>query len=124
MATTTRPSSSKPASPAKPGSGLSRIKGPAPLDPVLPRVRTDMVLTFDDVLLTPRHSLVHPKDVSTVSLFTRGLTLNLPFAPAAMDTVTESDMAMAMARAGGIGVIHKNMSIDRQAAAVDRVKRS
>lgn len=83
-----------------------------------------MVLTFDDVLLTPRHSLVHPKDVNTVSLFTRGITLNLPFASAAMDTVTESDMAMAMARNGGIGVIHKNMSIDRQAAEVDRVKRS
>src|SRR4026207_1724283 len=123
MATTTRPSS-KPASPAKPGSGLSRIKGSGQPDQGLPRVRTDMVLTFDDVLLTPRHSLVHPKDVSTVSLFTRGITLNLPFASAAMDTVTESDMAMAMARAGGIGVIHKNMSIDRQAAEVDRVKRS
>ncbi|HTG15175.1 MAG TPA: IMP dehydrogenase, partial [Blastocatellia bacterium] len=127
MATTTRPStrpSTKPASPAKPGSGLSRIKGSAPADQGLPRVRNDVVLTFDDVLLTPRHSLVHPKDVSTVSLFTRGITLNLPFASAAMDTVTESDMAMAMARAGGIGVIHKNMSIDRQAAEVDRVKRS
>jgi IMP dehydrogenase len=124
MATTTRPSTAKPASPAKPGSGLSRIKGSAPVDPGSARIRTEMVLTFDDVLLTPRHSLVHPKDVSTTSLFTRGITLNLPFASAAMDTVTESDMAMAMARAGGIGVIHKNMSIDRQAAEVDRVKRS
>ena len=123
MATTTRPSS-KPASPAKAGSGLSRIKAPAPAEQALPRVRDEVVLTFDDVLLTPRHSLVHPKDVSTSSLFTRGITLNLPFASAAMDTVTESDMAMAMARAGGIGVIHKNMSIDRQAAEVDRVKRS
>jgi len=123
MVTTTRPSS-KPASPAKTGSGLSRIKASAAAEQGLHRVRNDVVLTFDDVLLTPRHSLVHPKDVSTGSLFTRGIPLNVPFASAAMDTVTESDMAMAMARAGGIGVIHKNMSIDRQAAEVDRVKRS
>ena len=123
MATTTRPSS-KPASPAKAGSGLSRIKASTSAEQGLPRVRNDVVLTFDDVLLTPRHSLVHPKDVNTGSVFTRGIQLNVPFASAAMDTVTESDMAMAMARAGGIGVIHKNMSIDRQAAEVDRVKRS
>ena len=83
-----------------------------------------MALTFDDVLLLPRHSLVIPRDVDTKSLFTRKIPLNVPFASAAMDTVTESEMAMAMARAGGIGVIHKNMSIDRQAAEVDRVKRS
>jgi IMP dehydrogenase len=62
--------------------------------------------------------------VDTQSRFTRGITLNIPFVAAAMDTVTESEMAIAMARAGGIGVIHKNMSIDRQAAEVDRVKRS
>ena len=123
MATTTRPSS-KPATPAKAGGGLSRIKGSTPQETSTPRVRTEVVLTFDDVLLTPRHSLVHPKDVRTASLFTRGIPLNVPFASAAMDTVTESEMAMAMARAGGIGVIHKNMSIDRQAAEVDRVKRS
>jgi IMP dehydrogenase/GMP reductase len=125
MATTSRPATSKkPATPAKTGSGLSRIKGPASQEIGLPRVRNDVVLTFDDVLLSPRHSLVHPKDVSTSSRFTRGISLNVPFSSAAMDTVTESDMAMAMARAGGIGVIHKNMSIDRQAAEVDRVKRS
>ena len=87
-------------------------------------MREDMVLTFDDVLLTPRHSLVVPRDVETRTRFTRKISLNVPFASAAMDTVTESEMAMAMARAGGIGVIHKNMSIDRQAAEVDRVKRS
>ncbi|HXL86964.1 MAG TPA: hypothetical protein VN927_07120, partial [Gemmatimonadaceae bacterium] len=69
MATTTRPSS-KPATPAKAGGGLSRIKGAAPPETSSPRVRTEIVLTFDDVLLTPRHSLVHPKDVSTTSLFT------------------------------------------------------
>ena len=88
------------------------------------RVRQDLALTFDDVLLAPRHSLTHPRAVSIVSRFTRGITLNVPLASAAMDTVTESEMAIAMARFGAIGVLHKNMSIDRQAAEVDRVKRS
>jgi IMP dehydrogenase len=72
----------------------------------------------------PRHSTVHPRDVSVTSRFTRAISLNIPLISAAMDTVTESDMAIAIARAGGIGVIHKNMTIDRQAAEVDRVKRS
>jgi IMP dehydrogenase len=88
------------------------------------RVRAEQALTFDDVLLAPRHARTHPKDVDTRSWFTRGITLNVPLVAAAMDTVTESEMAIAMARAGGIGVLHKNMSIDRQAAEVDRVKRS
>jgi IMP dehydrogenase len=88
------------------------------------RVREPVALTFDDVLLVPAHATTHPKDVSLVSRFTRGITLNVPLVAAAMDTVTESDMAIAMARAGGIAVLHKNMSIDRQAAEVDRVKRS
>ena len=87
-------------------------------------MREDVALTFDDVLLAPRHSRTHPKDVSTASRFTRGISLHVPLVAAAMDTVTESEMAIAMARAGGIGVLHKNMSIDRQAAEVDRVKRS
>jgi IMP dehydrogenase len=88
------------------------------------RLRPGYALTFDDVLLVPRHSAVHPRDVSVSSLFSRGIPLNIPLVSAAMDTVTEADMAIAMARAGGIGVIHKNMSIDRHAAEVDRVKRS
>jgi IMP dehydrogenase len=88
------------------------------------RIRPGIALTFDDVLLVPRHSSVHPRDVSIVSRFTRTIPLNIPFVAAAMDTVTEADMGIAMARAGGIGVLHKNMSIDRQAAEVDRVKRS
>jgi IMP dehydrogenase len=87
-------------------------------------LRTGVALTFDDVLLVPRHSTVHPRDVSTASRFTRGIPLFIPLVSAAMDTVTEADMAMAMARAGGLGIIHKNMPLERQAAEVDRVKRS
>jgi IMP dehydrogenase len=81
-------------------------------------------LTFDDVLLQPRHSRVHPKDTDVATQLTRTIELRIPLISAAMDTVTESRMAIAMAREGGIGVIHKNMPIDRQAAEVDRVKRS
>ncbi len=88
------------------------------------RVRAAPGLTFDDVLLLPRHSSVHPRDVSVVTRLTRKIPLNIPLVSAAMDTVTEAEMAIAMARAGGIGVIHKNMSVERQAAEVDRVKRS
>ncbi len=88
------------------------------------RIRQAAGLTFDDVLLVPRHSTVHPREVSTKSRLTRTIPLNVPLVSAAMDTVTEAEMAIAMARAGGIGVIHKNMSVDRQAAEVDRVKRS
>jgi IMP dehydrogenase len=87
-------------------------------------LRPGVALTFDDVLLVPRHSSVHPRDVSTASRFTRAIPLQIPLISAAMDTVTEAEMAIAMARAGGIGVIHKNMTIERQAAEVDRVKRS
>jgi IMP dehydrogenase len=81
-------------------------------------------LTFDDVLLVPRHSTAHPAQVRVESLLTRSITLQIPFLSAAMDTVTESRMAITMAREGGIGIIHKNMSIERQAEQVDRVKRS
>jgi len=88
------------------------------------RLRAGLAFTFDDVLLVPRHASVHPRDVDVRSRFTRGIPLNVPLVAAAMDTVTEAEMAMAMARAGGIGVIHKNMPVDRQAAEVDRVKRS
>ncbi len=81
-------------------------------------------ITFDDVLLLPRHSLVLPRDVSVQTQLTRRVRLNIPFVSAAMDTVTETAMAVAMAREGGIGVIHKNMGIDAQAEMVRKVKRS
>lgn len=81
-------------------------------------------LTFDDVLLVPGHSAVHPRDTRVESILTKELPLPIPLLSAAMDTVTESRMAIALAREGGLGVIHKNMSIDRQAEEVDRVKRS
>src|SRR5216110_1810497 len=81
-------------------------------------------LTFDDVLLVPQHSLVLPYQVNVSSRFTRNIRLNVPLASAAMDTVTESRLAIAMAQHGGIGVIHKNLSIEEQASEVDRVKRS
>ena len=81
-------------------------------------------LTYDDVLLLPARSSVMPREVSTSSRLTRGISLNVPLLSAAMDTVTESDMAIAMARQGGVGVLHKNMSIEQQAGQVRLVKRS
>lgn len=81
-------------------------------------------LTFDDVLLIPAYSEVLPREISLTSRFSRNITLNMPFVTAAMDTVTESSMAIAIAREGGIGVIHKNMSIAEQARQVAIVKRA
>src|SRR5690606_37702311 len=81
-------------------------------------------LTFDDVLLIPAHSVVHPKDTDVSSLATRGIALNIPLLSAAMDTVTESAMAIQMARPGRMRSIHKNLTPERQAEEVDRVKRS
>ena len=81
-------------------------------------------LTFDDVLLVPAYSAVHPRSVSVRTRFSRRIPLHVPIVSAAMDTVTEWELAIAMAREGGIGVIHKNLPIAAQAAQVDRVKRS
>jgi len=80
-------------------------------------------LTFDDVLLVPAHSRVLPKDVDLHTRLTRDITLNIPLVSAAMDTVTETRLAIALAQEGGIGIIHKNMSIEAQAEQVSRVKR-
>ncbi len=81
-------------------------------------------LTFDDVLLVPAYSEVLPRDVTTTTQLTKNITLNIPMLSAAMDTVTEADLAIALAREGGLGVLHKNMSIEQQAAQVRKVKRS
>jgi len=81
-------------------------------------------LTFDDVLLVPAYSEIHPRKVNTSTLFTNNIHLNIPIVSAAMDTVTESGMAIAMAQEGGIGVLHKNMSIQEQANEVRKVKRA
>src|SRR5215510_9838610 len=81
-------------------------------------------LTFDDVLLVPQHSTLVPAHVDVSTRLTRNIKLNVPLLSAAMDTVTESEMAIAMAQQGALGVIHKNLSIQDQASEVDRVKRS
>lgn len=94
-----------------------------PYTPV-PTVFAKLGLAYDDVLLLPNETDVIPSEVDTTTHFTREITMKVPALSAAMDTVTESDMAIAMARNGGIGVLHRNLSIDDQAAQVDVVKRS
>ena len=84
----------------------------------------EVALTFDDVLLVPQHSTVLPTQVDVSTRLTRNIRLNVPIVSAAMDTVTESELAIAMAQQGGLGVIHKNLSVEEQASEVDRVKRS
>src|ERR1019366_2342229 len=81
-------------------------------------------LTFDDVLLVPNKSAILPTEVDTSTRVTRHIALNIPIVSSAMDTVTESNLAIALAQQGGIGIIHKNFSIKRQAEEVDKVKRS
>ncbi len=88
------------------------------------KVEFPYALTFDDVLLVPQHSRVHPRSVGVATRLTRSIPINIPLVSAAMDTVTEAEMAIAMSRHGGVGIVHKNMPIERQAAQVDRVKRS
>ena len=85
---------------------------------------TNEGLTYDDVLMVPAYSEVLPREVTIRSMFTKGIVINTPIVTAAMDTVTEHRMAIAMAQEGGIGVLHKNMSIAAQAEEVRRVKRS
>src|SRR5215210_5620215 len=81
-------------------------------------------LTFDDVLLVPAESAVLPNDVSTVARLTPSISLQIPLLSAAMDTVTEARLAIALAREGGLGIVHRNLSIEDQVAEVDKVKRS
>ena len=81
-------------------------------------------LTFDDVLLMPGYSQVLPRDVEIKTKLTKNITLNVPLLSAAMDTVTEAALAIALAREGGLGILHKNMSIEKQAEQVRKVKRS
>ena len=94
----------------------------------LKRILADKVkregLTYDDVLLVPGRSSVMPRDVSIETRLTRKIKLNIPLLSAAMDTVTEARLAIAMAREGGVGVLHKNMSVEDQSAQARRVKRS
>ena len=81
-------------------------------------------ITYDDVLLIPKYSEVLPRETSLITNLTKKIKLNIPVISAAMDTVTETQMAIALAREGCLGVIHKNMTIEEQAICVDRVKRS
>src|SRR6202158_5340387 len=99
------------------------VKTEAPA-PVSVEAGLATALTFDDVLLVPQHSLVLPYQVDVSTRFTRNIRLDVPLVSAAMDTVTESGLAIAMAQHGGLGIIHKTLSIDEQATEVDRVKRS
>jgi IMP dehydrogenase len=93
-------------------------------DAALPAVFAKQGLTFDDVLLVPAESSVLPNEVSTATRLTRTIALEVPVVSAAMDTVTEARMAIALARAGGLGIVHRNLSIAEQAAEIDKVKRS
>jgi len=88
------------------------------------KVRENQGLTFDDVLLEPRYSEVVPADCDVSTRLTQRILLNIPLLSSPMDTVTESEMAIALAQVGGVGIIHKNMSIERQAEEVEKVKRS
>ena len=81
-------------------------------------------LTFDDVLMVPKYSEVLPREVNLQTQITKNIKLNIPLMSAAMDTVTESEMAVALAREGGIGIIHKNLTIEQQCSEIDKVKRS
>src|SRR6185312_5478717 len=101
--------------------------GKLTFEPSLERLADKFVkegLTFDDVLLVPAASSVLPNDVSTAARLTRTIVLEIPVVSAAMDTVTEARLAIALAREGGLGIVHRNLSIEAQAAEIDRVKRS
>ncbi len=120
----TNPAPDSPPAAAEPGGsvGMPAIRV-TPVPPLMSRFVGE-ALTFDDVLLVPNHSAILPSQVDTRTLLSRRIELRIPLLSAAMDTVTESGLAIAIAREGGIGIVHKNMSIDNQAHEVDKVKRS
>src|SRR5215468_10199576 len=103
---------------------LHEVEQPEPLPSTRFATGVEIGLTFDDVLLKPAKSELHPNFVDVSTRLTRNIRLNIPILSAAMDTVTEARLAIAMAQQGGLGIIHKNMPIDRQAEEVDKVKRS
>ncbi len=88
------------------------------------KLTEQIAITFDDVLLVPRYSEVMPHEVNVSTQLTERIRLHIPLLSSPMDTVTESDMSIALAQEGGLGVIHKNMSIERQTEEVDKVKRT
>src|SRR5438046_6501117 len=100
------------------------LNSPSPRSPRMHERIAYQGITFDDVLLEPAYSEVVPRDVDIRTHLTRNIRLNCPILSSPMDTVTESDLAIALAQEGGIGIIHKNMSIERQTREVDKVKRS
>ena len=104
-------------------SGQSSPGGPRPPGPPLDKF-APVGLTFDDVLLLPAYSAVLPSEADTTTRITRRYRLRVPLVSASMDTVTEARMAIAMARQGGVGVLHRNLSVEEQAQQVDMVKRS
>jgi IMP dehydrogenase len=90
----------------------------------MPKIPPEEAYSFDDVLLVPNYSDVLPKDVNVSTRLTKNISLNIPIVSAAMDTVTEADAAITMAQEGGMGFIHRNLSIDSQAREVDKGKKS
>src|SRR5918994_206763 len=110
--------------PLAPSSAPSPVVSAASAEPAAPSPFAELGLTYDDVLLQPGETDVIPSDVDTTARLTRGISIRVPLISAAMDTVTEARMAIAMARHGGIGILHRNLSIHDQAYQVDLVKRT